>query len=308
MRLGDETLEWFATRLAGEGVKLKSGPFVIQLKTSLPELAAPLYLLYRDSPLPGEGFTDYHVEVEQARRGLPWTERQCRFLRDGVSPFLPFSREVALAMVEWGLNWCFYSQADQYLNIHAAVVARDDLALILPGRPGVGKSTLCAALAHRGWRLLSDELALIRPGDGKLLPTVRPLSLKNQSIELIRAFAPEAVLAPEIENTLKGRIALVRPPRDSVLRADVPAAPAWIVFPRYVAARPEGLTAVSKTRGFFRLADNSFNYRILGETAFRETCKLVEACPCYDLTYSSLEQAVAILDRLPRPQAAAGAP
>ena len=80
------------------------------------------------------------------------------------------------------------------------------------------------------------------------------------------------------------------------------------MFPRYVAARPEGLTAVPKTRGFFRLADNSFNYRILGETAFRETCKLVEACPCYDLTYSSLEQAVAILDRLSRPQAAVGAP
>jgi HprK-related kinase A len=308
VKLGDETLEWFATRLAGEGVTLRSGPFVIRLKISLPELAAPLYLLYHDFPVQDEAFVDYHVEVKLARRGLPWTEQQCRFLRDGAAPFVPFSREVALAMVEWGLNWCFYSQADQYLNIHAAVVARDDLALILPGRPGVGKSTLCAALVHRGWRLLSDELALIRPADGKLLPTVRPLSLKNQSIELISAFAPEAVMAPEIENTLKGRIALVRPPQDSVLRADVPAQPAWIAFPRYVAARPEGLTAVPKTRGFFRLAENSFNYRILGETAFRETCKLVDACPCYDLTYSSLDEAVATLDRLPRPRAAADAP
>jgi predicted ATPase len=30
--------------------------------------------------------------------------------------------------------------------------------VILPAPPGSGKSTLCAALVTRGWRLLSDEL------------------------------------------------------------------------------------------------------------------------------------------------------
>jgi HprK-related kinase A len=308
VRLGDESLEQFAARLAGEGVTLKSGPFVIRLNISLPELAEPLYLLYRDFPVCDEDFADYRVKVELAPKLFPWSEQKCRFLRDDASPVPDFSRDVALAMMEWGLNWCFYSQADQFLNIHAAVVAKNDQAMILPGRPGIGKSTLCAALVHRGWRLLSDELALIRPGDGRLWPTVRPISLKNTSIDLIRDFAPEAVLGPEIENTFKGRIALVRPPRDSVLSADVAAQPTWIVFPRYVSARPDGLTTVPRTRGFFRLADNSFNYRILGEIAFLETCKLVETCPCFDLTYSSLEEAVAIVDRLPIEQAALSEP
>jgi HprK-related kinase A len=307
MRLGEQSLSDFADRLAGPGITFGSGPFVIQLKVSVPEIAAPIHLLYRDFPLLSDDFVDYHVAIRSTGRRLPWTQPSYQFTRDSTSPFSPFDHYMSLVMLEWGLNWCFYGQADQFLNIHAAVVAREDQALILPGQPGAGKSTLCAALAHRGWRLLSDELALIRPGDDKLLPIVRPLSLKNQSIELIRAFAPEAVLGPETDNTAKGRIALVRPPQDSVLQAQVPARPAWIVFPRYVAAAPAELVPATKTRSFFRLAANSFNYQILGETAFRETCKLVDACPCFDFTYSNLDEAVAIFDHLPSPRKAAGA-
>ena len=75
MRLGDETLERFAARLAGDGVTLKSGPFAIRLNVSLPELAEPLYLLYRDFPVPDEAFVDYHIEVKLVRRPTPWAEQ-----------------------------------------------------------------------------------------------------------------------------------------------------------------------------------------------------------------------------------------
>jgi HprK-related kinase A len=82
-------------------------------------------------------------------------------------------------MLEWGMNWCIASHMHYYLMLHAAVLERDGHALIMPGDPGAGKSTLTAALMLDGWRLLSDEIALIDRNDGLLYGLARPVSLKN---------------------------------------------------------------------------------------------------------------------------------
>ena len=136
-------------------------------------------------------------------------------------------------MMEWGLNWCISGHMHQYLILHAAVLARGDDAVILPGPPGAGKSTLTAALALRGWRLLSDELTLIDPETGLLHGLARPVSLKNQSIDVIRAFAPEAVIGPVARDTAKGTVAHLKPSTVSVAGWRFPAKPAWVVFPRW---------------------------------------------------------------------------
>ena len=73
---------------------------------------------------------------------------------------------------------------DRYLIIHAAVVERNGFALLLPAPPGSGKSTLCAGLIHHGWRLLSDELALIDPETATLQAIPRPVSLKLSLIHI----------------------------------------------------------------------------------------------------------------------------
>jgi serine kinase of HPr protein (carbohydrate metabolism regulator) len=49
--------------------------------------------------------------------------------------------------------------------------------VLLSAVSGSGKSTLSAELALNGWRLLSDELALI-DSEVKLVPLTRPVSLK----------------------------------------------------------------------------------------------------------------------------------
>jgi hypothetical protein len=214
------------------------------------------------------------------------------FQSDGYSPFKPLPFDQAFPMFEWGLNWCVSSNADRYLMIHAAVVEKGGFAAILPAPPGSGKSTLCAALVNRGWRLLSDELALIRLGDGELIPLPRPVSLKNASIDIIRQYEPGVTISREVRDTMKGTVAHMKAPTDSVIRSNETVRAAWVIFPKYREGAATSLEVLPQSRTFMRVADNSFNYSLLGIKGFETLAGLIDKSLCYDFTYSKLDEAI----------------
>jgi HprK-related kinase A len=133
-----------------------------------------------------------------------------------------------------------------------------------------------------------------------LVPLPRPVSLKNASIALIRAVQPDAVLGRPIEGTVKGTNAHLKAPQSSIARAAEPARPACIVFPRYEAQAPTALTPLSKARAFMQVADNGFNYQLLGRQGFDTLSRLVDASACFTFRYSRLDDAIAAFDRLAR--------
>lgn len=285
-------------KLAAGGLFLQTGPFVVHLHSPLAPLAAGVVLLYGDYDMATrEDFADFHVRVGPPRNLRRWLRRQVLFSHDGYEPFLPLPHSQALPMLEWGLNWCVSNHAHQYLILHAAVVEKNGAAVLLPGHPGAGKSTLCAALVSRGWRLLSDEMAML-DARGLLQPMPRPISLKNVSIDVIRRFAPDVVIGPGARDTAKGTVAHVRAPAASVARWRESARPAWLVFPRYQAGAE--LTAQARERGTaaLHLLEHAFNYSVLGLEGFRRLTRLMDAVQCYDFRYSRLEQAVAWFDAL----------
>jgi HprK-related kinase A len=291
------SLRSFGAALADRGVAIRAGPFVSRVATPLAELAASLHLLYADFPIEEDGICDFHVSVRPALWPLPWLTE---FLLEREPVYRPFHRRAALAMFEWGFNWCICTVANHFLIIHAAVVERAGGALLLPGRPGAGKSTLCAGLVNSGWRLLSDELALLDPASGRLHPIARPVSLKGASIEIVRDLFPGVVLGPPTSDTQKGTVAHMRPPPESVSRADQPAVPRWVVTPRFAPGQEVRVERISKASALFRVADNSVNYGVLGEAGFRTVVRLVDRCDCHELTHDALEDAVAALDDLCR--------
>jgi hypothetical protein len=289
-----------AQQLSQPGLRLRVGPFVFCIRSAIPRFATGFRLLYGDFPLAGEGeLADFHVGLTRPAGLRRWIRPQSVFVfGGGTVPYYPSSLTMALPLLEWGLNWCVWTHAHQFLIIHAAVVERHGQALILPAPSGSGKSTLCAGLVHRGWRLLSDELTLVRPQDGGLVPLSRPICLKGESIRVIREFAPRAVLGPVSHETRKGPVAHVRPPADSVARAQETATPAWVVFPRYQARAMASLTPVPPGQAFLRLADNAFNYSLLGVKGFETLAGLIDAASCYEFCYGDLEEAASVLNTL----------
>lgn len=299
MRIGDLSFKDFTRELSDRGIAFKAGPFVIHVQSTLKGMIECLRLLYADYPLvKGNGFYDFHVNLARPHNLRAWIRPQALFIFDGEVPFKPLPLRQAFALFEWGLNWCISNNAHQYLIVHSAALERDGKALILPGPPGTGKSTLCAALASRGWRLLSDELLLLSFVDQRIAAIPRPISLKNDSIEIIRRFEPSTIIGPELADTAKGRVAHMRAPRDSVERAGETADSAWIVFPKYTPSATANLVPFPKAHAFMRSAQNAINYGLLGEPGFGLLADVIDRCACYEFGYGNLEEAIAVLDAL----------
>jgi HprK-related kinase A len=289
-----------AQRLSSpNGLIFKAGPYTIRLRSQERFFAKSLDFFYGEYPLMEEGsFADLHISMQRPWGVRRWWRPQILIDLDGRAVLEPFPLDHALPHYEWGVNFFIAKRFHQYLMLHAAVVEKYGKAVILPAYPGSGKSTLCAALVLKGWRLLSDEFGFVRPADARMIPMPRPIALKNQSIEIIRQFSQEAVLGPVFPNTRKGAVAHLRPPAASVARMGEAAAPHCVVFPLYQANAPATLAEVAKSYALLKLATNAFNYEVMGRVGFDLAAQIVNACACYNLSYGHLDDAIAQIEGL----------
>lgn len=299
LKLGELEPQQLRDRLQRGELLLDIHPFVTRIQSSQASLARDMALLYADFPvLQTDRFADFHVSIRRDRGLRRWYRPLIRFCFDDVPAFTPLQADHATASLEWGLNWCVSTHSHQYLVIHAAVIERHGVAVLLPAPPGSGKSTLCAALVQCDWRLLSDELALYDAATGRVFGMARPVNLKNASINVIRDFAPQAVMTAAVHNTTKGTVALLRPPAQSVRRARESATPACIVLPKYEAGAAARLSPHSRAETAMLVAQQSFNYDVLGQAGFEAVTQLLDACECHRFEYSDLAEAVQTFDAL----------
>lgn len=278
---------------------LRIGPFVVHLSTRLAAVRRNIERCYADQMFDeAQPFADFHIELDALINPHLLFRPQCQFWLDGKTLFKPLPINQAPAFFEWGLNWCIGQFAHHYLQLHAAVVAYDDKVAILIGAPGSGKSTLCAALTLAGWRLLSDEFALIATDDLRLAPLPRPISLKNESIDLIRGRAPEADLGDPMSDTSKGTVAHLKQPAASVRAMNQLASPRWMILPKYSPGRDPELHKTTRAQTAIQAADQSFNYGTLGRKGFDTLTDVMEGCDCYELLHNDLDWSVRTLTDL----------
>jgi HprK-related kinase A len=287
------------SRLSTSGVQVAIGPFLVHVRSELPLVRHYLEVLYADFSFRDDAGGHFEIEVAASRGVRRWLRPQANLTVNGERPFLPLPANLAGALFEWTLNFCVGREAHRFVAMHAAVVERGGKALIISGESGAGKSTLCAALVLDGWRLLSDEFALLDPDTGMLSPLPRPLSLKNASIDIIRKRGPEAVFGPEGIDIEDARFAHMKPPATSVYRSGEPAMPAMVIFPRWMSAARTSFSPVRRAQVLLRLADQSFNYNYLGVRGFTAMATLARRVAAYELEYSDLDDVLpTLIDRL----------
>ncbi len=311
MILSDLSVAALSARLHDPGLVLNTGAFRVRLRSDVEGVARELAAAYANHRIESDPAI-HHMRIE-IRRGR-WRgfgrDRGVVASVNGQAILGPFPTYLAYPMLESIFNWCIAKSVLRFIVFHAGAVERDGRALILTGPSGSGKSTLCAGLSQSGWRLISDELILLRPGDPALVGNPRPISLKNEAIDRIRDLGPAAKFTEVYEGTIRGTISFLCPTEESVARAGEPAVPSRVIFPSFRTGSATEVKEIEKAQGFMRLIENSVNYVTTLRTGFEAVAGVTDICRFYELTFGDLETAFAAIEKIaePEPTGAGAAP
>jgi HprK-related kinase A len=201
-----------------------------------------------------------------------------------------------LISAEMAMNLQMALGERHFLLLHASSAEKQGRVLVMTGESGSGKSTLSALLSEHGWRFMGDEFALIDPINGHIHPFPRPVSLKNEAIEVMRRLIPAERFGPLQANTAKGDICHLMPDSAAIAAMNIPAAPALILFPSY--GPPRAIRPVGTSEVFVRLTQASTNYTALGETGFDALTRLVTSTPALAIDYPDTATALALVQEL----------
>ena len=299
MILKDLSSSELSDHLSTAGIALDFGSFRVNLRTDIEELTEALTQLYSGFPVETEpAICDFFVRIGAPSRLRKFIRPKVSAYIDNLDPFAPMPRDLAFPLFESTLNWCVASDIARYLLLHAAVMSRNGRAAIFPAPSGTGKSTLSALLSLAGWRLLSDEFAILTAEDGRLRASPRPISLKNESIDIIAEAGGAGRLSRKYEGTIKGTLAYLRTEGPSLEEMEQACVPALVIFPSFKSGASLKVEPMEKSEAFMRLIDNAVNYLLLGRTAFLTLTSVVERCGIYHLEYGDSDEAIATLEAL----------
>jgi len=202
-----------------------------------------------------------------------------------------------LATLEWAIaSMAVEVLGEGYLLLHAAVLARNGGAIMLPGGSGSGKSTLAAGLAHAGFLLGSDEVAVIDPVSLDVLPFARGICVKDGSRPILASSYP-ALLTDAPHHRFGGEeVWYIRPEPERWLPAPTPVRA--VVVPRYVAGAETRLEPLARSETLQTLLQQSFSVPKHGAFGIGTLTDLLQEVACYRLTVSSLDEAVGLLTTL----------
>lgn len=227
----------------------------------------------------------------------PDPEGRCTIANAGGAPVFqgPLGIECAAVLYDQVITHLLWEK-NHGVALHAAAVARQGGAILLPGKSGSGKSSVAAWLTAGGFSYLTDELIFLPDdGSGRAIPFPRPLCLKAGTAELITAMLPE----PAQDQVLRDELGAVVPHR-LLNPAFTPASPApsLLLFPTYRHGASFHAEPISGARAAAMLMACDVNARNLPDHGFRQLTALARSIPAWHMTYGGFAGLDAVLPLL----------
>jgi hypothetical protein len=228
-----------------------------------------------------------------------WTENGERHLSTDIyCDGQPEAQAMKLSRLGPLVKAAFWGKAvnayDFLLNLHAGVVSTGQSCILLPAPSGSGKSSLTAALVHAGFSYFSDEVGLIERGTLHIVPVPLAVCVKSTGFEVMSRYYPAIATLPAHKRE-DGKAVVYVPPQPGQIRRD-PGFVSHIFFPQYAAGAATKLEPLSRPVAFTRLMDQCVALRCrLDSDNVREIVRWISKIDCYSLTFSSLDEAVALV-------------
>lgn len=177
--------------------------------------------------------------------------------------------------------------ADKSQNVHclhAAAVAKNGCAIVVPANSGAGKSTFVTWLAHNGFDYLTDELILV-DADRQIEGIARPIQIKLHGLDAIQPLLvePSLVQPGKFANALPLESIGARISDQSKHRLST------IIFPQYKKGETYSLTKLSSADAGMSLMANHVNARNLAGHGFRDMMAIIRGTNCYSLVYGGFD-------------------
>lgn len=184
--------------------------------------------------------------------------------------------------------------------VHAGVVGAGQGCIILPAAAGSGKSSMTAALVHRGFRYYSDEVALIDPKTFHVPPVPLAICVKSTGWEVMARYYPDLLASPPHRRGDGKLVRYVAPPVGSALWPPAPVR--HIVFPRYDREARTELKPIARSEALGRLMAECLALRQrLDKQNVQELVHWIAQIDCAALHFSSLEEGAELVARAAPP-------
>lgn len=289
------------TRAVKQGTfMLKLGPFLHLIKSPTRHLLSHLVDIYGDAEasLEPTDVTEIILDLKEPNIIRKYFRPQITPDPGFKIPAVPLPASMAPLGFEMGLNLSVALKTCRFVTVHAGVVEKAGRAILMSAASGGGKSTLTAALHANGYRLFSDEFALLELNTALAHPYPRPISLKQESIPIVEELLGADRISPIIGGTPKGNIAYARVDTDSVCRASETAPVKLIMFPNFQQGSQPMARRLNPAEAVMRLVAASTNYSLLGEPAYNAIVNLVKQAKAYEISYGSTEQSFRLVEEL----------
>lgn len=180
---------------------------------------------------------------------------------------------------------------DYFMNLHAGVLACGEGCLVLPASAGSGKSSTTAALVHRGFPYLSDEVALLTE-DCAIRALPLAMCFKSTGWDVVSRYFDEIDRLPPHSRGDGKIVKYLSLPAKQRADAGRSYPVKAIIFPNFVPGLPNRFESISKTQALDKIFRECIS--IKADLSAHKVSRLVDwikGVDCYTLEFSDLDAA-----------------